>query len=359
LQANTFNGFPYFGHHLTPVDASVINGYIESEPLNPASKGGLEATPFGQLKWQNKKITIISGIAFSNYLSDIATTTALPRVAAQYRFFKNWVLRGNYSKGVRHSAPYYQSNTFYIRPENGRLLSAGTNLAGQSEFTRAAEGAIRYEKDIRVEGVFFWQEASNLVRPNQLKMTEDGLWLYGYQNVPGKGMNLWGIQGLFRSQNVTLVELGNLQNRKKNEVTSKMEFFLQYARGKEWLSEGAEPIGEVMNQPRWHTQFRTFFKFKQVELMFASNRQTSVLSKSVAYRDAYQLVFTQERYPTFRSWDMSARLFLSKQFLVYFYMQNMFNRHFAGLDATGTPDDLHFNAQQGRNIRFGVNYNLN
>ena len=93
--------------------------------------------------------------------------------------------------------------------------------------------------------------------------------------------------------------------------------------------------------------------------MFSSNRQSSVLSKSVAYRGQFQLPATQERYPTFRTWDMSARLFLSKQFLVYFYMQNMFNRHFAGLDATGTPDDLHYNPQQGRNIRFGVNYNLN
>jgi hypothetical protein len=93
--------------------------------------------------------------------------------------------------------------------------------------------------------------------------------------------------------------------------------------------------------------------------MFASNRQTSVLSKSVAYRDQYQLLFTKERYPTFRSWDMSTRIFLSNHFLIYMQIQNMFNRRFAGLDATGTPDDLLFNPQQGRIIRFGVNYNMN
>ncbi|MBK8428043.1 MAG: TonB-dependent receptor [Lewinellaceae bacterium] len=93
--------------------------------------------------------------------------------------------------------------------------------------------------------------------------------------------------------------------------------------------------------------------------MFASNRQSSVLSKSVAYREQFQLSAVQERHPTFRSWDMSARLYPSNHFLIYMQFQNMFNRRFAGLDATGTPDDLLFNPQQGRMIRFGVNYNMN
>ena len=243
-------------------------------------------------------------------------------------------------------------------PDNGNLSSALVSSLSEPEQTRAMEAAIRYEGDTRLEGVFFWQEASNLVRPNNLVLTETGNWIYGYQNVPGRGMNLWGIQGLFRSENKKLIDLSG-QKRKKMVISSRTEFFLQYARGKEWLTAGAEPLNEVMNQPRWHTQFRTFFKLNQLELMFASNRQTSVLSKSVAYRTPFKLFVSQERYPTFRSWDMSTRLYLSNHFLIYIQLQNMFNRRFAGLDATGTPDDLLFNPQQGRMIRFGVNYNMN
>ena len=37
----------------------------------------------------------------------------------------------------------------------------------------------------------------------------------------------------------------------------------------------------------------------------------------------------------------------------------MFNKRYAGLDATGTPDDLLYNPQPGRQIRLGVNYNMN
>lgn len=358
IQANAANGFSYFNHHKTPVEGNAFDASIFSEPLSPNSRGGLDATGFGQLKLQSKKLTLIGGLALNTYVSDFSKLTPLPRLAGQYRVAKRWTVRANYAKGIRHISPYYQTNSYYILPENGNLSSEMVTSLSGSEHTRATEGAIRYDGGFRLEGVFFWQEASDMVRPNQLKINEDGKWIYGYQSIPGPGMKLWGIQGLFRSENATLIDLTG-SKRKKMVVSSRMEFYLQYARGKEWLAEGATPLNEVMNQPRWHTQFRIFFRLKQLELMFASNRQTSVLSKSVAYRDLFQLPNTQERYPTFRTWDMSMQLNLSDHFLLYFQLQNMFNRRFAGLDATGTPDDLLFNPQQGRFIRFGVNYNLN
>jgi outer membrane receptor protein involved in Fe transport len=358
IQVNFSNGFAYFNHHLTPVESKVFDSNIFSDPLSPNSRGGLDLMGFGQLKWQSKAFTLIGGMALNTFVSDYSYVTPLPRLAAQYRIAKRWVVRANYAKGIRQVSPYYQTNTFYMLPDNGNLSSALVSSLSEPEQTLAMEAAIRFEGDTRLEGVFFWQEASNLVRPNNLVLTETGNWIYGYQNIPGRGMNLWGIQGLFRSENKKLIDLTG-QKRKKMVISSRTEFFLQYARGKEWLAAGAEPLNEVMNQPRWHTQFRTFFKLNQLELMFASNRQTSVLSKSVAYRTQSQLSVTQERYPTFRSWDMSTRLYLSNHFLIYIQLQNMFNRRFAGLDATGTPDDLLFNPQQGRMIRFGVNYNMN
>ncbi len=358
VQLNLSNGFAYFNHYQTPVEAQALESNIFSEPVSPNSRGGLDLTGFGQLKWQSKALTVISGLALNTFVSDFSRVTPLPRVAAQYRIAKRWVVRGNYAEGIRQVSPYYQTNSFYILPDNGNLSSALVSSLNEPEQTRAAEGAIRYEGDFNVEGVFFWQETANKVRPNKLLQTETGEWIYGYQNVPGRGIHLWGIQGLLRSEDKDLIDLAN-QKRKKMVITSRLEFFIQYARGKEWLAEGAEPLHEVMNQPRWHTQFRTFFKLNQLELMFASNRQSSVLSKSVAYREQFQLSAVQERYPDFRSWDMSARLYLSNHFLIYMQFQNMFNRRFAGLDATGTPDDLGFNPQQGRMIRFGVNYNMN
>ncbi len=360
VQSITQNGIGYFNHHKTPVEAQVFDPSINSDPVALSASGTGELQLTSQLKWQDKNLTIIGAWGANLHVGYYLSARSLPRIAAQYRFLKHWTVRGNYATGLRHVSPYYRSNTFYVYSDNqGQLQRINDLELDYPELTRAAEGSIRFDKDIRLEGTFFWQETSNMIRPNQFAERPDIAPLYGYQQIRGVGKRIWGIQGLLRSEDVDLIELSNLETRKKNVVSSRLEFYLQYARGKEWLPELAEPLDEVMNQPRWHTQFRTFFRINKLELMFASNRQTSVLSKSVAYRDAFYLRFTQERYPTFRSWDMSARLFLSKQFLVYLYVQNMFNRHFAGLDATGTPDDLHFNPQQGRFFRFGMNYNLN
>jgi outer membrane receptor protein involved in Fe transport len=76
-------------------------------------------------------------------------------------------------------------------------------------------------------------------------------------------------------------------------------------------------------------------------------------------KDEYNRNTVLERYPTFRSWDMMMRLYLSNHFLLYFHVQNLFNRHYSGLDASGTQDDLLYNPQQGRLLRLGVNYNMN
>lgn len=93
--------------------------------------------------------------------------------------------------------------------------------------------------------------------------------------------------------------------------------------------------------------------------MIAANHQSSSQSKSILYQDFYQLKNRGERLSKYTTWDLVGRVYLSNHFLVYFNAQNIFDREFAGLDATGTPDDLRYNPQPGRYVRLGVNYNMN
>jgi hypothetical protein len=90
----------------------------------------------------------------------------------------------------------------------------------------------------------------------------------------------------------------------------------------------------------------------------ATNKQGSTLGKSVIFKAQYQLP-EQPGLEKFITWDFMSRLYLSNHFLVYFQLINAFDRHHAGIDATGTPDDLLYNPQQGRQWRLGVNYNMN
>jgi outer membrane receptor protein involved in Fe transport len=179
---------------------------------------------------------------------------------------------------------------------------------------------------------------------------------YGFKNAPGLALSMWGIQGIASSKTVTIpLSL----TKKEIPLYTRAELFIQYIRGREWFGYGLVPTNEIRNQPKRQTQFRYYLKVaKKFEFVMAANQQSSSLSKSVIFKDQYQLP-AQSRLDNFVTWDFMSRLYLSNHFLVYFQLINAFDRHHPGIDATGTPDDLLYNPQQGRQWRLGVNYNMN
>jgi outer membrane receptor protein involved in Fe transport len=284
-----------------------------------------------------------------------------------FRIDSFWSVFANYSTGIRRPNLYNIANTFTFRDTFGDV-SAGVLLQDnnqgwfeKTERTEAYEGGIRYKKaGFRANLSGFRQVINNYIRPNQTQKYLNEFdyvhQLTGFNNIPGRGQLIWGLQGLFTWESKgSSIDIG----KKSTEIRSKTEIYTQYSRGKEWLGNGLGTTNDVFNMPRWMVQFRTTFRSGKFQMMLASNRQTAVLSKSAAYKSAFQLKNTIDYYPTFRSWDMVLRVYLDKHFVVYFQMQNMFNRHYAGLDAYGTPQDLQFNPQQGQIWRLGVNYGMN
>jgi outer membrane receptor for ferrienterochelin and colicin len=85
---------------------------------------------------------------------------------------------------------------------------------------------------------------------------------------------------------------------------------------------------------------------------------SSTLSQSIFYRDAYKLFSRQERYGKFRTWDVTLRWAFNKNFALQAQILNLFSKQYAGIDATGTTDDMIFNPQHGRLWRVGANYNM-
>ena len=167
---------------------------------------------------------------------------------------------------------------------------------------------------------------------------------------------MWGFQGLIRSKPGVF---NLISNKKSIPLTNRLELFSQYIRGREWFGYGLPSTNEVRNEPKWQTQFRYYLNVgKKFELVIAANKQSSSLGKSVIFKDQYQLP-DLPRLKKFITWDFTTRIYLSNHFLVYFQFINAFDRHHAGIDATGTPDDLLYNPQQGRQWRLGVNYNMN
>lgn len=358
LQANESGGSPALSYYEIPLEFNFTGkNYTPPDvrPFPPTFYSDFDANGFAQLKWHSKRFYLLGGMAL-NYSSNHGFQP-VPRVAALYRLDSTWSVRGNFATGFRRPSMYALCNTFFI-------LSDGTtnvSLVGldATEKVNTWEAGLRYTgKSFRAEGVFFSEKAYRLARPGDLQQ-EPGFiapWRYAWENAPDLALSMWGIQGLITSENQEFDIVGN---RKKSRITSRTEIYFQYARGNEWLGEERNVTDDVFNAPRWQFQFRLFFTVNKLELMMASNRQTSTLSKALLYKDEYDRKITQEYSSKFRSWDLMMRFYLSKHFLVYFHVQNLFNRHYSGLDATGTPDDLLYNPQQGRLVRFGVNYNMN
>lgn len=356
-QVNAGGGTPAMSHFRTPIEIGYDGSTAQPEvkPFSPVFYSDLDGSVFGQLKWRSKRFYLL-GAAAVNYSVNHGIVLA-PRAGALYRLDSTWALRANYAAGFRRPPMYAQTAYFIL--DLGGSVNASPEGLNATEKIHTWEAGLRYtKKGIRAEGVFFHEKVYRLARPGNLRQQLGFVapWRYGWENDPGLALSMWGIQGIISSMNQ---ELNLFGTRKRTVITGRTEIFFQYARGKERVGENRTETDDVFNAPRWQFQFRTFFTLNKFQLMLASNRQTAVLSKAVIYAEEYERKVVQQKYPTFRSWDLMARLYLSNHFLAYFQVQNVFNRHYAGLDATGTPDDLLYNPQQGRLIRFGVNYNMN
>jgi outer membrane receptor protein involved in Fe transport len=357
VQAIASVGTPPLGHYAFPIEIG-LGGSVNSEPsrpFDPVFKSDLDGNGFAQLEYTGRRIYAILGGAV-NYSFNYGLMPA-PRAALFFRIDSTWSLRANASSGFRRPSLYARSASYFYSLNN--FVQAGADAFDKSETTYSGELGIRYtRKKIFSEALLFYQRADNLIRNGDLRV-EPGIvptWRYGFANTPGRALSHWGIQGLFRSQSFGTQAVAG---KKKYVLSSRTEFFFQYARGREWLGGDKKPIDEVLNMPRWMTQFRTIFSINKLQFMFSSNRQTSVMSKSVVYRERFQLAERPERNPGFRTWDMTARIYLSNYFSLYLVGHNIFNRRASGLDATGTPDDLLYNPQQRRLFRLGASYNMN
>lgn len=361
IQTNFGGGVPLSGYFLGPLDINVIGETeIESpKPFRAGSDGGLDLQLYAQLYYRGKKLTVVGGSAVN--LAVLYGVDYAPRLALQYRPDSAWSFKVSYAGAFRRPSVYGRVNSYYIDIDSRPFPSAelNGNLLVSTEQIRQAElGIRRYWEDFTADLQFFYQEGRNMARNGYLVKTDFG-WQYGFANSPGLGLQLWGIQGAFGN------DILNFDLKQKNAapgestITAKLEYYCQYSRGREWFGHGLPATNDVRNFPRWISQFRLSLRAPKWNFMVSSNRQNGIQSSSAVYGDFYQRNTVINRYPAYRTWDFMLRVYLSKHFLLYLHGQNIFNRHYAGIDATGTPDDLLYNPQQGRQLRFGVNYNMN
>ena len=309
---------------------------------------------YASLNWKYKKWYATAGLANAN-LPGIT-----PRVAFSYQLDSSLVLFANYSKSYK-ALPYFQYiNTF--EADSSEILGSvksvppefqsGSYLKQKEALTSVEFGVKRRFSEI----LFFAQKAYGLGRDGYLYTNSNNNLMGGYYFMPGLSQQLWGIQ--LRLVGINTTELRQ-KGKVSNEVAWKGEVFVQYSKGKEWLGLNYGTVDAIRNYPQWITQLRSSGRSGRFQATFALNRQSSVLSKNAPFNVDWKRNTVRVQHPGFSTIDMMWRFYMNKNFVLYFNVLNVFNRKSYGIDASGSVDDLLAPLQQRRQIRLGINYNMN
>ncbi len=357
LQTNAAIGVPPMGYFRTPVSSS-LGGSMDppiGQPFPVGSQTTLDANLFAQGIWQTPRTFLSGGLAVQLTLE--APTLVAPRLAFRHAVDSTKWVRLSYAEGFQRPLPFRAAHTYRLDSAlNARPLIADGERVGLAERVRSTEVGIGFRpKWLSAEVSAFYQEAHQLARDGALRQTSAG-WYYGFQTTPGLGLRLWGVQCVlsrdFFHSPAYREELG------KNQVGVHASYAFQYSRGQEWVDDERLLLSDVRNYPRRLTQVRLLFFGRKWELSLLYLRSATILSGAAAYPALYRRAITPTAQPNYATVDVGFRLFLSDYFSAYLDIRNLFNRRYAGIDATQTPNDLLYNPQPRQLLRVGISYVL-
>ncbi|MDW8230517.1 MAG: TonB-dependent receptor [Saprospiraceae bacterium] len=358
LQVNVAGGVPPMGYFRTPVTTSV-GGSTDPPvdlPIPVGNQTTADANLFAQGTWRTQRSFLLGGVALQAASGGLPVLA--PRLALRHAFDSSLSARLTYAEGFQRPLAFRAAHTYWLGrggPTDARPLIADEALIGLPERTRAAEMGLRLQKYASVEVIAFYQEARQLTRDGHMTLTDAG-WRYGFRQTPDLALRLWGIQAVLGRQ--LFHSRMHREDLGKNEVGLHVEYAFQYSRGQEWFGDDRPALSDVRNFPRRLTQLRLLAFGRRWEANIFYLRGATMSSSVVAYSARYQRSQTPAALPNFATFDLTFRLFLSNYFSAYVEARNLFNRRYAGIDATQTPDDLLYNPQPRRLMRVGVSYKL-
>jgi len=333
---NGYFGRPLVNYLKTPYDPddnSSINSFTADNGL---------LSSFCQLYLTFKKVNVIAGVQYT-FFEELFD----PRLAVIYKVTPWFSLRGTYGTAFQRPSPFFESNTYTIDRGNFSTVRS-QRIALTEERTESFEGGLRWRlgKRMSLDATFFQTETQNFVSYNfnELEFDDDEFQL-GYFNDALSRVEIDGIQVRVRFKSL---------NEKDN---FNAELSLTEIEGVEVLpfQEGDEIEG-VRGVPDFMWQLKVSARlFGRFYLHLNNTYLSQSLSRNLTRDDG---TIGPIYNPSYYTLDVIGRLRLTDNFQLYLKANNMFNREYGGIDATGFIDDLRYNPQPLRTIRFGVNYRI-
>ena len=315
---------------------------------------------FSQLYYVSGKMNLLAGLqVFKEFEAEHEIQYA-PRIAALFKQNARLNYRLFYGKSFRHGSPYYAFNTYFFDRGELKLIDEeseqfsdldDTPFHHEPEITNTFEAAVRWKnKKLRsqFEVIGFHTRTENLISFDQINTPLDSGRLFGigYFNFKDIHTRIYGVQANITSFNLI------------PRIGLNTKLYVQRIFGEERLPKGGD-IDGIRAQPGWTVQLKTDMKLGRVlRLNLFHLYQSKSLSRLLNNRTAFEE--DSELYTLSGYYTLDAMLLgqLTDNFRIYLRVNNVFNKKYAGIDATGTPNDLIWNPQSARWITAGISYQL-
>ena len=318
---------------------------------------------WAQLHFQHKKWQILAN---SMYLYDIDSRVN-SRVCGGFRAFPWWQVRGCLAE-IYRQLPYW-TNTETIQfstiAQNQTILFGSGNYFSRlpKERTNSGEIGSHFTKKglFTADLDFFWRKKTHFAAPGYyLKQAtspneiEHGA--YGWFSTADSKQMVRGLQAVLQlePQNIDLDILKrNIRFNWENRL------FYTFTNGQTRMPDLTGPMEGIAGLSKHILRVQTGFLFQKTTVLLHFNSESNAPTSEYFWKNRWARTNPHNLDKGNMSVDFVFRRSMSKNFQVYFLMNNVFNHENSGLDATGTPDDLFFNPQPGRQTRLGINYNMN
>ncbi len=279
-----------------------------------------------------------------------------PRVAFQYKWTSAFSLRAAFGKSIRYPSPYYSATTYSVKVLENDFLKTGASLSPEETYSYDFGCRLDIGDKINTDVTAYYTRTTNLINYSLDIDNQAQSFILGYSNDENTFAELYGLQASISF--INLVEEIGLNGR----------INMNYSQGKEVLNvfsfdQGNDILLEidgVRSQPDWIFQVDVEVEpFERARLLLENTLMTKSWTRnSLLYQFSEQIPSHQLQNPGFYTLDMMMNYQFNRHLLAFIKCTNIFNREYAGIDATADSDGLIYAPQSQRNLRVGLNYRL-
>jgi outer membrane receptor protein involved in Fe transport len=314
-------------------------------PVAPQQELAAEANAFGQLFYNWKSITLIAGVYASVYSQlDTAQTGLSPRFAGLWKLGEGLKLRASWGQSFRPPSLYYNAVSYAVTSDSlAHPIRSAASLGNMPEKTVSFEGGVRWQLGDFLLGDLTWfnNRTSNLLRYSLIQSTDINSTYYGYLGYESGTLAEAKVRGWQLHLRLSNLLPENWLEAQYNVTISKADDPLQTVE-----------FDDVEERPSFKGQIH------QLRLLAHPGKRIHFIFDGLWVRGIRDFTIDGQTRNRFFTLDAVARFAFNQQFSVYIKVINLLDKKYPGIRATGTPDDLLYNPQNGTFFRLGMNYSL-